>query len=494
LELENELLYASSLVASLQEINKFIKGGEYKRLKEHMKSYDRHLIKFKRDFYLLTIYAGKDYQSTKPIQVDEEKIDDKHDTATIIAELETLLANLSIPQYRWGRYLNSKLTPYELLCQLHADLEIKANIQINTIIELVEKRKVRNKKIYYYGGGLAALILLTIATIPPILTGVLELAKFIMATTIAFPIGRILFTLASSGYYAYQNHFDKKRSLFNRLRDNSFLLFNTALNVSGSLIWLASATMVVPVASAALFLLSSLMDVVKEIFATVQNYSLYKNYQDKNHSLFVKQDLHDQQEQARHQIGYLKHRNAAIINTVAAVLLLAIMVAWQFIPGGIFVTIGSIAAIGIVYQTQKMVLKRNKKTMRDELQGELRHLEQEYANNNVDILDNDNTLNAENSLALEETAEVEYSTTAGVLNKLRVEERETASFRDSVEQLSTTPTHSTEDVSSINYSVASKVSFFKHLIKEQSGVAKEKQESEEADVQEWSKTLYCIEH
>jgi len=132
--------------------------------------------------------------------------------------------------------------------------------------------------------------------------------------------------------------------------------------------------------------------------------------------------------------------------------------------------------------------------MRDELQGELRHLEQEYANNNVDILDNDNTLNAENSLALEETAEVEYSTTAGVLNKLQVEERETASFRDSVEQLSTTPTHSTEDVSSINYSVASKVSFFKHLIKEQSGVAKEKQESEEADVQEWSKTLYCIEH
>lgn len=118
--------------------------------------------------------------------------------------------------------------------------------------------------------------------------------------------------------------------------------------------------------------------------------------------------------------------------------------------------------------------------MRDELQGELRHLEQEYANNNVDILDNDNTLNAEYSFDLDETADVEFGNTAVMLSKLRVEERETTTLSETVEQLPTTPTHSAEGTSSFNYAVASDVSFFKHLTKEQSAAAKEKQASEEA--------------
>ena len=111
---------------------------------------------------------------------------------------------------------------------------------------------------------------------------------------------------------------------------------------------------------------------------------------------------------------------------------------------------------------------------------ELRHLEQEYAKDNVDVLDNDNSLNAENLLDLEETASVEYGNTAVMLNKLRVEERDTPTLSDSVEPLPTTPEQRSESASSFNYAVASDVSFFKHLTKEQSAAAKEKQASEEA--------------
>lgn len=455
MSVENEPVHASSLVASLQEINKFIKGGAFDELKQHLKAYDRHLIKFKRDFYLLTVFAGKDYPSGQQV-VESGEEDDKYDSTAIIHELEILLTNLSIPKRRWGKYLNSQLTLHELLCQLNADLQIRFNIQLRSIIELIEERKNRNKKLYLIA-GITSFILLTAAVASPFILGIIGLAKLVLASTFVFPAFGLLFTLAKASFYAYQNHFDKKSSLFNRLRDNSFLLLNTALNVSGNIVWLASATVIAPVAAVTLFLLSSVVDMAKEIFAAVQNRMLYK----KPSSSEVL-SLHEQQEQARHQIGYRQHRNAAIINTVAAVVLLAIMIAWQLVPGGIFVTLGAMAAIAIVYQVQKMVLKSNQNTMRDQLQNELRHIEQEHEKNNAGVLDNDNSLELDNSLEHEQTSGMYYDEAPVILDKMRGEE---SIASDSLEL---TEAQKSKSPSSFNYATATDVSFFKHLTKEPS--------------------------
>ncbi|RUR08110.1 hypothetical protein [Legionella sp. km772] len=467
MELENNSLHASSLVQSLKEINKFIKGGEYKALKQSMKGYDRHLIQFKRDFYLLTVYAGRDYQSSEPI-LESGQEDNKHDNTAIIEELETLLTNLSIPKYRWGKYLNSQLTVYDLLCQLNADLQIKANIQLHTIIELLEERKARNKRLYLIASITAALLLIA-SLVSPFLMGIIAVAKIVFASSIAFPIMGLLFTVGRSAFYAYQNHFDKKSSLFNRLRDNSFLLLNAALNVSGNIVWLASSTVIAPVASVTLFLLSSVVDVVKEVFAAVQNYLLYKDYKAKNDSPLLNQDLHNQQEQARHQIGYRQHRNAAIINTVAAVLLLGIMIAWQFIPGGIFVTMGAIAAIGIVYQVQRMVLKANQNTMRDQLQTELRQLETSYEQTNGIPLEDVNSWSLVKSLKREPSLDLDLEESPQKLKKLKGDEGEDSPLLEAADcQEKQKPPKKAD--SSFNYAVASDASFFKHLTKEQVSV------------------------
>lgn len=374
--LANESKPTLSLVSSLQEINKFIKGGEYSDLKQSMKAYDRRRLKFYREFYLRTICADKDYQA-EPWSLIKTGDGEQDLDAAVLLELERLLAQLDIPKHHWGRYLNSNLSIYRILCQLNADLQVKVNIQVNTIIELLDERKNHNRKFLIIFIAASVLSAATVV-ISPFRVGIIELAKLIMTTSITFPIFGILLTLASAVYYGYQNCADEKRSLFNRIRDNGFLLLKTALNLTGNIIWLSSAAVVAPVASVTLFLLSSVLDVVKEVFATIQNYSLYKGYQGKNHLISDTLDLHEQQEHARYQIGYRQHRNAALINTAAAVLLLALMVAWQFVPGGLFATIGAIALMGIIYQGQRMVLKSNSKIMRDELQNELRRLEQEY--------------------------------------------------------------------------------------------------------------------
>lgn len=442
----NESRPALTLVKSLQEFNKFIKGGEYGVLSQSMRIYNRHFVKFNRDFYLLKIHAGKDYESD--LSPQKSGREDNNNLA-IIEELETLLTNLSIPKYRWGRYLNSQLTVHKLLCQLNADLQIKANIQVNTIIELLDKRKNHNKKAYLIATAISFLFLAG-AIVSPFLLAIIELAKVVLSTAMVFPIFGLVSTIATATFFAYQNHFDQKRSLFNRLRDNSFLLFKTALNLSGNIVWIASATLVAPIASVAIMLVASLMDVAKEVFATVQNYLLYKEYETRKKPLHLTPNLHAQQEHARHRIGYLQHKNAAIINTVTAIALFATMLAWQLVPGGIFVAAGAMAVMGLIYLGQYLMLKTNKRIMRDQLQDKLRHLEQEYELQMA---------GKGSELMLEDTLENDAIRVSSV--------KRPRELGDSLElQAEAKRPRREMSVSSFNYAEKSELSFFGHQAKE----------------------------
>lgn len=356
--LEKQTLPASTLLASLRQINQFISGGKYSTLKQHIKSYD--LPCFKRDFYAVSIYSGKDYEQHASNQ--------SHEASAVIFELETLLTQLSIPRARWGLYLNTHFSLYEILCQLNADLQHNSTIQLNSVLELVEAKTAWNKRVFWVVGGSVALLLVG----SPALAGLVELGKVVMASVIAIPMLGALYNLGSSAYFAYLTHFDKKRPLFNRLRDNFFLLLNNIFNISGSIVWLVSGAVVAPIPSAALFLCASLVNVVKEVFSMAQNFFEYKK-----HAPFLGQNLHDQKEYTRHQLGYRQHRNAAMINIATAVVVLALMAVCLFVPGGIFVTIAALLAMGVAYKLNEMALKKNHSIIREQLQEELSRLGQE---------------------------------------------------------------------------------------------------------------------
>ena len=442
--MEKESNYAISLTNSLKEINKFIKGGDYSALEQHMTGYARHLIKFRRDFYIITLFSGKDYESNQTPTLDSTA-DNKHDNSALIEQLELLLTNLNIPRHRWGRYLNSQNTVYNLFCQLNADLEIKGNIQLHTLIKLIDKKKEADKRyILILGGGV--FILSVLLMFSPALLGVIALAKLILASAIALPAMGLIYTVGEAAYLAYQNHFDQKRSLFNRLRDNSFLFLNTALNISAYAVWLAGGAIMTPVA-AILFVVASVVEVIKEIFITAQDYIQYKT----NSSSLV-QDLNSQQEQARLEMAYYQHRNAAIIKTLGAVLLLGVVVAMNFVPGGIFVTLAAVAAMIVIHQVKKLILNYNENKMRDRLQSGLFRLEQEYEKENkmelvsdglgiTSSLEKDAIIQPENL-----SSEVEILVVKGAL----------ASESEIVQK------EKPKKVS--NYAIASDVFFFKHLI------------------------------
>ncbi len=459
--MEIKSLHAPSLVETLKEINKFIKGGEYKALKPKIAAYSYHLVEFNRDFHIITIYSDKDYRSNAPV-LKSASADQEDDTPSILAELETLLTHLGIPKYRWGRYLNSNLTLYDLLCQLNADLQKIGDIQMHTIISLIDEKTSQSKKILFTGGAVF-LGILSALSLTPFMQGLVELVKIVMASAMAFPILGLIYTGASALYYAYENHFDKKRSLLNRIRDNSFLFINTALNVSAYAVWIAAAAVMTPV-TAILFIVAAVTDVCKELFAATQNYLEYKN-----HPLLIKEDLHGHQEQARRQIGYVKHRNAALINIIGAVVLLAIMIAWNFVPGGLFVTIAAVAAIAVVYGLQRMAIKSNEKIMRERLQNDLNLLEQQYENDNTEdltkstILDLDKTLKPELRSALVNAADVQ-----AVDSPI-----ETSSFSAPVDDPPNQKNKKVEAFST-NHAVASDLLFFSHLTKEDTGSATSK--------------------
>lgn len=363
--MENKSLHAPSLVEALKKINSFIRGSSYDALKAHMQNYERHWLQFNRDFYTITINSDKEYTSSSSLSLPLPK--DGDDTPLILYELENLLKNLHIPHYKWNRYLNSKLTVYDLLNQLNADLQSKNNIQIASIIKLLDKQGAKNKKRAIFGGFMFSSMMI-IFYFSDFVPGILEFIQ----TGVTLPILGLIYTAGLTFYRFYNNHFDKKSSLFNRIRDNSFLIASTALNISAYATWIALGVSMSPIV-ASLFVAASSMDAIKEFFAATQSYIAYKK------SYFIPQnDLHGAQEHARREKGYRQHRNAAIINIIAAILLVGVMAVWSFMPGALLITALCIAAIVVIHIAKSRALAYNNSLMRDSLQKELRELEQHY--------------------------------------------------------------------------------------------------------------------
>ncbi|MDI9819232.1 MULTISPECIES: hypothetical protein [unclassified Legionella] len=285
----------------------------------------------------------------------------------IIAKINVLLKNLNIPEKTWTNYHD--LTIYDCL----QTLKSQGHSQIDYILELIEEKAAADKFNFILGGTLAITVVSFLLTLPAFSTILALLEGFLMSVT-GLPILGLIYTVGSAIYYFQDNQFDKKRTLFNRLRDNSFLLANTALNVTAYGLWISAALPMTPLVGA-LFIIASTVDVVKEIFSLAQlayRY-FYPPLLNESEPLIVHQN------HARNVYGLKQHRNALLINLAASILLVGIMATWCFAPGGIFLAIAAIAAIGIVYGVKSRLLKYNASRIRERLQNELATLETSYS-------------------------------------------------------------------------------------------------------------------
>ncbi|HHF7346442.1 TPA: hypothetical protein ACPSKB_003237 [Legionella feeleii] len=345
----------ATLSKTLDGFNAYIKGGStFKDLKARMKFYDNKLVKLNTDFHTITISDSEE--------------DSSPEYKEIIKKLKALLTNLNIPQSHWDRYLKSSLTVYDFFAELKKE---KNMLQAGDILDLIDEKTAYGKMELAVGGALILSILANLY-MTPVMAGTIDVIKGFLASATGIPILGAVYTGFAAVYAMYQNHFDKKRSLFNRIRDNAFLFTNTAINIAAYAIWIASATVMSPIV-ASLFVAASAVDVFKEMFAAAQNYLEYRNSPP-----IVGNDLQAEQELLRRESNYIKHRNAAIVNLVAAVVLVGIMAAWCFVPGGIFVTLAAVAAIVTVYAVKTAILKYNESTMRDRLQTGLKTLEETH--------------------------------------------------------------------------------------------------------------------
>jgi hypothetical protein len=342
-QIDNDKL--TPLTLTLSKFNDFLNGGNSNALAAHMKYYDNRLFALNRDFHL--------------VKIDDDEIK---------FQIESLLRNLMIPEIELGRYFGSGFTVYKLLQELAKDKYIQANY----ILELIDKKTEIRTWDLLLGGLLFATMLAGLLS-TPIFSGLIGIIEGFLASARTLPILGLIFNTGVAAYSLYKNQFDKKRPLFNRIRDNFFVLAGCVINFVAYGIWIATGSAMTPLI-AGLFVAVSVLDVIKEVFCLAQEFIQYK----KKQLVFDEEPLLINRTCARHDYSFIKHRNAVIINLVAAIALVGIMAAWCFMPGGIFVAIAATVAIVGVYAVKFVLLKKNEEIIRELLQTKLREIDNDY--------------------------------------------------------------------------------------------------------------------
>ncbi|KTD13273.1 hypothetical protein SAMN02746073_1865 [Legionella jamestowniensis DSM 19215] len=332
-----------NLVHDLAHFEIYLKGGDTSELKRYLQYYDKRLDELKINYHQTVI-------NTIPVVENNVK---------------NLLKNLKIPSYQWKEYLN--LTVYNFLLKLHRE----SHPQIAYLLKLLDEKQPPSQFRIFLGIGVGIAFMSLIAS--PQMQGVLLSLEALLTSVIGLPILGLIYNLSSTFYFVYQTQTDAKKDLFSRLYDNFFLLANTLINIMAYSFWIAAATPMTPLV-AGLFVGASIVNVVKEVASLVQEYVKFQNLP----AIQNPSDLLAHQTYLRQTHGFNKHRNVLLINLATSVLLVGVMAAWCFIPGGLMVTLGALTGIGILYGLKHFALKQNDKRTRNALQKQLKAVEKEY--------------------------------------------------------------------------------------------------------------------
>ncbi|PJE11186.1 MAG: hypothetical protein CK430_09080 [Legionella sp.] len=354
------------MVSSLTSFDSYFRGGRTDTLKNHMKYYDKNLEELEKDFHKTTISASPE----------------------IKAQIKSIVKNLNISPQEWKEeFKKENLTIYEFLLKLAK----KGYSQSDYIISLIDKKTQFGKLTLFLGGSGIIVTLITTLMATSTLQLTWELIKAFSSWIYGAPILGLIGTFSMGLFDFYSNYHNQKATIANRFRDNFFLILTTVAKLTASILLLAAGVVMSPVI-AGIFVLGSGIDVLKELFCLAQEYFQYKFF---SPHLNENDQLSVHRAYARRVFGYESRMSSLQINLLAALAIVAIMALWCFFPGGgLAISIGAIAAIGLVYTAKYLWLKHKESTLREHLQEQLHDLEAVYNNEEPVMVLNDVSLDS----------------------------------------------------------------------------------------------------
>lgn len=338
----------TKLVHTIKQFTAFInKEISEDDLNEHMKVYGDNAILRRSVFH-------------------QTAIDDHPE---LLTALKNLLSRLRIGPGKWAHYVGRKYSLYDVLIKIKNIHRHQTDLEIDLFIDLIENKTgfLTRSAVFY---TILSLLVITflVAFFPP----ALMIFHYLTNPAQGLPYLGFLFTTITTSYDFVSNLFEKKKSIFERIYDAVFLGANFVLNSSAYILWIIAAAPMTPMI-VGLFVAASAVNVVKEVFYAYQIYSVYKQRPIMNANYSVE----ERQISMRLECSYIKHRNAAILNFIASLVLLGLMTAWCLAPGGAPVVVGIVAVIIAVHLVKNFLHKWNEVKTRGKLARELIQLDLE---------------------------------------------------------------------------------------------------------------------
>jgi hypothetical protein len=289
------------------------------------------------------------------------------DHPELLAALKNLLSRLHIDPGKWAHYVGRKYSLYDVLIKIKNIHRHQTDLEIDLFIDLIEnKAGFLTRSVVFYTILILLVITFLVAFFPP----ALMIFHYLTNPAQGLPYLGFLFTTITTSYDFVSNLFEKKKSILERIYDAVFLGANFVLNSSAYILWIIAAAPMTPMI-VALFVAASAVNVVKEVFYAYQIYSVYKQRPKMNANYSVE----ERQISMRLEGSYIKHRNAAILNFVASLVLLGLMSAWCLAPGGAPVVIGIVVVIIVVHLVRNFLHKWNEVRTRGKLARRLIELD-----------------------------------------------------------------------------------------------------------------------
>ncbi|KTC64953.1 Uncharacterised protein (plasmid) [Legionella adelaidensis] len=335
------------ITQTLEFFCELLKGENKRTLASYLKAaYGNKLAEIYSDFH------------TKKINEDAE----------IAAAVQEVLKLINIDQIKKERFQNANITLYEFLSELQ-QITKRQNAQVNEFIRIINSKDKRLENI----AAVTSIGAIGILTLSPVLLNNLPMIEALLGSAIFFPVVGLVYTIATGLYTLYQSVFDFKTPVMQRFTDNFFLSASTALNVAAYSVLISAAVSVNPVA-AILFVAASSVDVLKESFNLIK-----LKLTSPERKINPDDSLADKQEKARADFEYKKARNNLFIALGGAGAMVGIIAVWSFIPGGIFLSVAAVAAIGAVYLAKTLLNKYSENRLKEELEQTFEKYEQEEA-------------------------------------------------------------------------------------------------------------------
>ena len=342
-----------TLIQNLKAFDAYIKGGKCKSLYRPMKVYNKNIQQLKTDFNVTTI---------NHIEIREH--------------IESILKNFCVSQENANKYFAANLSVYNLL----EELSKEGYIQANYFLELIDKKTRVGLLTLIIHGLIPAGIIASLLS-ASFFSGVVAFITAFLESQLGLPILSLIYTAGKATYDIYYITTDRKQNSFNSIRDVSFILLKSFISIIAYSLVLASSITITPIVAsiviAGLLVLTSVINSFRELFCLVQELVKKESPPLDSESL-----LYNQKSYLRHEMGYKKHRNAAIINLVSAIAFTMVTAISFLVPGGFLVTLGAVAAFALIYGIQYVALNYNERIIREELQEELSLINNEHIGSN----------------------------------------------------------------------------------------------------------------